>query len=281
MAISASIPLDIIKRIIPLIMKQAEQISKFATDLANKTAMVPAGTKCDDPVTQELKDQLKQIQQAIETLKQLLNLINTIIPILQNIGTIGTVIKIIQLLIPSIPGVPNGPITEIINIITQLITNIKSAIKTLEGVQKAVDRHSGSSNSNLAKSINKLGGICNNEIFDISQEIANEINRLDGLDTGLATGLDSEFYRVINVSDQDILDRDQLIQDLLQQQKDILSTLKEAPSQVINQVGLPNNTIGDIGDYYIDSDTNSVYGPKTSAGWKISTINLLINNIYL
>jgi len=270
MAIGASIPLDIIKRIIPLIMKQAEQISKFATDLANKTAMVPSNTKCDDPITQELKDQLKQIQEAIETLKQLLNLINTIIPILQNIGTIGTVIKIVQLLIPSVPGVPNGPITEIINTITQLITNIKSAIKTLEGVQKAVDRHSGSSNSNLAKSVNKLGGICNNEIFDISQEIANEINRLSGLDSGL----DSEFYRVVNVSDQDILDRDQLIRDLLQQQEDILSILKEAPSQVINQVGLPNNSIGDIGDYYIDSDTNSVYGPKTSEGWKISAINL-------
>ena len=119
MAIGTSIPLDIIKRIIPAIMKQAEQISKFATDLSNKAAMIPENTKCEDPITAELKDQLQQIQQAIETLKQLLNLINTIIPILQNIGTIGIVIKIVQLLIPSVPGVPNGPITEIINTISR------------------------------------------------------------------------------------------------------------------------------------------------------------------
>ena len=270
MAIGTSIPLDIIKRIIPSIMKQAEQISKFATDLSNKAAMIPKNTKCEDPITTELKDQLKQIQEAIETLKQLLNLINTIIPILQNIGIIGTVIKIIQLLIPSIPGVPNGPITEIINTITQLITNIKSAIKTLEGVQKAVDRHSGSSNSNLAKSVNKLGGICVNDVFDISQELADELNRLNGLDSGL----DSEFYKVVNVSDDDILDREQLIQELLQQQTNLLAVLKEAPSQVINQSGIPNNSIGDVGDYYIDSSTNSVYGPKTNIGWEISTINL-------
>jgi DNA repair exonuclease SbcCD ATPase subunit len=270
MAIGTSIPLDIIKRIIPAIMKQAEQISKFATDLSNKAAMIPENTKCEDPITAELKDQLQQIQQAIETLKQLLNLINTIIPILQNIGTIGIVIKIVQLLIPSVPGVPNGPITEIINTITQLITNIKSAIKALEGVQNAVNRHSGASNSNLAKSVNKIGGICVNDVFDISQELADELNRLNGLDSGL----DSEFYKVVNVSDEDILDREQLIQELLQQQTNLLAVLKEAPSQVINQSGIPNNSIGDVGDYYIDSSTNSVYGPKTNIGWKISTINL-------
>jgi len=271
MAIGTSIPLDIIKRIIPAIMKQAEQISKFATDLSNKAAMIPENTKCEDPITAELKDQLQQIQQAIENLKQLLNLINTIIPILENLGIIGTIIKIIQLLIPSIPGVPNGPITEIINTITQLITNIKSAIKTLEGVQNAVNRHSGASNSNLAKSVNKLGGICINDVFDISQELADELNRLNGQ---LDSGLDSEFYRVVNVSDEDILDREQLIQELLQQQNNLLAVLKEAPSQVINQSGIPNNSIGDVGDYYIDSSTNSVYGPKTNIGWEISTINL-------
>jgi len=270
MAIGASIPLDIIKRIIPAIMKQAEQISKFATDLSNKAAMVPENTKCEDPIINELKDQLKQIQEAIETLKQLLDLINTIIPILQNVGTIGTVIKIIQIAIPSVPGVPNGPITEIINTLTQLITNIKSAIKALEGVQKAVNRSNGSSNSNLAKSVNKLGGICVNEIFDISQELANELDRLNGIDSGLS----SEFYRVVNVSDEDILNRERLIRELIQQQQDLLTVLKEAPSQVINQLGVPNNSIGDIGDYYIDSSTNSVYGPKSNTGWEISTINL-------
>ena len=82
------------------------------------------------------------------------------------------------------------------------------------------------------------------------------------------------FYQDLNVSDEDISNRLQLIEELVEQQRDLLLSIKEAPSQVINQAGVPNNSIGDIGDYYIDSTTNSIYGPKTDSGWKISTINL-------
>jgi hypothetical protein len=64
--------------------------------------------------------------------------------------------------------------------------------------------------------------------------------------------------------------------------KDNLITVVETPNQVnvstsgmqgpigssiLNGVGLPSNSIGQIGDYYLDSQTDILYGPKTESGW--------------
>jgi len=38
-------------------------------------------------------------------------------------------------------------------------------------------------------------------------------------------------------------------------------------SSIYRQAGAPSNDLGNIGDYYIDSDTKNFYGPKTSSGW--------------
>lgn len=254
-------------------MQQTTQLSKFAQDLKDKCQMLPTNIKCDDPRAQELIDELKKLQQAIENLKRLLELINRIIPILENVGIIAQVLKIVQLAIPSVPGVPGGPVAEFIRIFSAIIDNIKSAIECLKGLLDAVDTNLDNINSLIGKSIDTLGSICNNEIFDVSQEVADVIDQLNGIED-LSGALPSEFYQDINVSDEDISNRLQLIEELVEQQRDLLLSIKEAPSQVINQQGAPNNSIGDIGDYYIDSTTNSIYGPKSDTGWEISTINL-------
>ena len=272
MAIGTTIPIEIIKRIIPLIMQQTTQLSKFAQDLKDKCQMLPKNIKCDDPRVQQLIDELKKLQQAIESLKRLLELINRIIPVMQNVGIVAQVLKIVQMAIPAIQGVPGGPIAELIRIFSAIIDNIKSAIESLKGLLDTVDINLDNINSMIGKSIDKLGSICNNEIFDVSQEVADAMNELNGVD--LSGALPSEFYQEINVSDEDISNRLQLIEELVEQQRDLLLSIKEAPSQVINQIGVPNNSIGEVGDYYIDITTNSVYGPKTDIGWEISTINL-------
>ena len=40
--------------------------------------------------------------------------------------------------------------------------------------------------------------------------------------------------------------------------------LIEAPSNVITDSGIPNIDVGNIGDYYIDRDSKSIYGPKST-----------------
>lgn len=273
MAIGTTIPIDIIKRIIPPIMEQTTQLSKFAQNLKDKCQMLPKNIKCEDPRVQQLIDELKKLQQAIESLKRLLGIINRIIPTMQNVGIVAQVLKTVQLAIPSVPGVPGGPVAEFIRIFSAIIDNLKSAIESLKGLLDTVNTNLDDISSMIGKSIDTLGSICNNEIFDVTQEVSDAIDQLNNINN-LSGALPSEFYRDVNVSEEDISNRLQLIEDLVEQQRDLLLSIKEAPSQVINQEGAPDNSIGDIGDYYIDSITNSVYGPKSDTGWKISTINL-------
>ena len=281
MAIGTTIPAELVQRILPLIMNQKERVSKLAQELVDKVQMLPENVKCDDPEVQKLLDILKQLQQNIEKLKRLLELINRVVPIMQNVGIIATVLQIVQLFIPSVPGVPPGPIAKLINTLSKLIDNIKSAIECLQGILGTVNGTVDTINNQIGKSINKLGSICNNEVFNINTDVALAMDKLNNTNnTGLNSlldltdQLDSEFYQDINVSDEDINNRIQLIEDLLEEQRDLLLSIKEAPSQIINQSGPPSDNIGDPGDYYIDSTTNSVYGPKNDQGWQINNINL-------
>ena len=67
---------------------------------------------------------------------------------------------------------------------------------------------------------------------------------------------ESEFYQLINVSDSDIQGREEKIEQLLEQQKSLLDNLIEAPSNVIVNVGIPDNNQGKTGDYYINKQNN-------------------------
>lgn len=61
-------------------------------------------------------------------------------------------------------------------------------------------------------------------------------------------------------------------------QNDNTVTVSQAGSQgpkgssILNGSGLPSNTIGLVGDYYLDSLTDILYGPKVDSGWPSSGI---------
>ena len=44
----------------------------------------------------------------------------------------------------------------------------------------------------------------------------------------------------------------------------LLTSLQEAPSQVYKQAGPPPAKLGKPGDYYINTQNNTPYGPKKS-----------------
>lgn len=98
------------------------------------------------------------------------------------------------------------------------------------------------------KTTERLASICSDAYGDI------DFNDL----------VETEFYNELNVSDDDLEFRSDTIEELLRQQQDLLKSLLEAPSKVYQGQGLPNNIIGKVGDYYVDTNTNQVYGPKTS-----------------
>ena len=121
----------------------------------------------------------------------------------------------------------------------------------------------------IANSINTIGSICNNESFTVTSEVASIINNASsiiGNDTSnINDQYPTEFYTNINVSDDDINLRFNTISELLENQLDVMTNLVEAPSKVYQASGVPENNLGKLGDYYINLDNQSIYGPKAQA----------------
>ena len=110
----------------------------------------------------------------------------------------------------------------------------------------------------IQEALKKLSSACNGDVPVITMaSIAIDINPYNHL-------FPSDFYRDINVSEQDLLDRATTIQTLITRQLDVLSNLREAPSTVFQQTGRPTADIGKLGDYYIDTENLIFYGPKLS-----------------
>lgn len=291
MAIGATIPSILIQRLIPLLMKQTEQLNKFVSSFADRIMQLNSKTNCSDPSVKQLKVDFEKILQQIDLIKQGLNTINSLIPVIRRVSTVARTLKTIQLAIPAITGVPSGPITELINTFDNLGTNAKSATNSLQGLIDSINTRLDTANNTLAVGINKLASICNTETFNVTKDIANELNSanrninnntyvnnsnsiISSLNTGAENDSDifdsiapTRFYTELNVSNDDIQNRIQIIRDLIEQQVNVLQNLKEAPSKVLSNSKPPTLDIGDIDDYYIDTRNQIIYGPKTNIGW--------------
>ena len=104
-----------------------------------------------------------------------------------------------------------------------------------------------------------------NKDIEIDGMMDNGSNAIDSINTEITNTTDSEFYQLINVSQQDIDLREDLIVQLQQDQRSLLDLL-EAPSNVIVGIGnqQPAADQGKQGDYFINQNTRTIYGPKIS-----------------
>ena len=269
MAIGTQIPSQIVQQIILLLSKQIDAISNLAEKTSTDCLNLAHNVKCSDPTVKQIKGQLADLQRLIDQLNIIINRTSDIISIINTVATTASVLKIIQLAIPAVPGVPTGPITELINIFTKLIDNAKSSINSLKGILANIKSQFNRINSLIANSINTIGSICNNESFTVTSEVASIINNASsiiGNDTSnINDQYPTEFYTNINVSDDDINLRFNTISELLENQLDVMTNLVEAPSKVYQASGVPENNLGKLGDYYINLDNQSIYGPKAQA----------------
>lgn len=269
MAIGTQIPSQIVQQIILLLSKQIDAISNLAEKTSTDCLNLAHNVKCSDPTVKQIKGQLADLQRLIDQLNIIINRTSDIISIINTVATTASVLKIIQLAIPSVPGVPTGPITELINIFTKLIDNAKSSINSLKGILANIKSQFNRINSLIANSINTIGSICNNESFTVTSEVASIINNASSIIGNDASIINdqypTEFYTNINVSDDDINLRFNTISELLENQLDVMTNLVEAPSKVYQASGAPSNTLGKLGDYYINLDNQSIYGPKLRA----------------
>jgi len=294
-------PYDKIPALIPLAISQIHTLvnkiiaflTKKAIELVNKANLLPKkNIKCDDPRIKNLKNILQKIKDTIDSLLRILNVLSTIVPIAALVANIASTILTLQLtLVPlSITPAP-PPVTQTINIQNETIAGVSGAL-TQAGIIVTITTASISMVSTLlGPAINILSSICQGESFAVNQDTQNailqdvrdELDRLnvnaDIVDRNLDISqidtsryqdfVNSEFYRPVNVSIEDLNDRDDIIQDLLERQKNLIENILEAPSKSIVNTnietsGEPDINVGREGDYYIDKITKTIYGPKIS-----------------
>lgn len=261
MALGTQIPSQIVTKLTPLLSKQIDTMSKLAETMSSDSLNLSPEVTCSDPNVKKIKTDLQLFQKEISRLNSIVNNTNGVVNSIKTISIVANTSKLAQLIIPAVSGVPSGPVTALINLFTKLGENANSAITCLENVIKNIKSQQQLISNTVADVLNTLGPICDSEVFETSSEVADIIT-----DTNLNL-YPTEFYTEINVSDDDITNRFEVISNLLENQINVLNNLLEAPSKVYQGNTFPDIELGKVDDYYINTITNQIYGPKTINGW--------------
>jgi len=264
-------PLDRIPRLpgqaANLIQTEFDKQTDILLEQVNKTVQdsikLPANVHCDDPRIKQIKDQLQKIQ------TQLTKVQDQIPKVQEKIDTVKNIVGIAQGIKSAISLAQlSNPVTAPVFIAQQLteiqnatIVNAIESLKQFESIPTTLLSKIQTIVPPLTSAISKISLACNGEVDNLEIPIDGNLNGDNDYNDLVAT----EFYTEKNVSDSDLQERSDNIELLLQQQRDLLSSLQEAPSKVYQDNGLPAADLGKIGDYYIDLDTSTVYGPKLSA----------------
>lgn len=247
--------------LVELGLKEADKLVDQSLKVVQDSIQIPVKCKCDDPRIKKLKrdlqsiqQQIARVQQTIPKVQQVVNTTKTVINIAQGIKTAITAAQLsnpatVALFIAQqLQAIQDATIANALTCIDQLATYPPTLINKLPPVVMPP----------IQEALKKLSSACNGDVPVITMPSnAIDINTYNDL-------FPSDFYRDINVSEQDLLDRATTIQTLITRQLDVLSNLREAPSTVFQQTGRPTADIGKLGDYYIDTENLIFYGPKLS-----------------
>jgi hypothetical protein len=247
--------------LVELGLNEADKLVDQSLKVVQDSIQIPVKCKCDDPRIKKLKrdlqsiqQQIARVQQTIPKVQQVVNTTKTVINIAQGIKTAITAAQLSNpataglFIAQQLQAIQDATIVNALTCIEQLATYPPTLINKLPPVVMPP----------IQEALKKLSSACNGDVPVITMpSIAIDINTYNDL-------FPSDFYRDINVSEQDLLDRATTIQTLITRQLDVLSNLREAPSTVFQQTGRPTADIGKLGDYYIDTENLIFYGPKLS-----------------
>lgn len=239
--------------------KVIAKLNQKVAEVVSKTNTLSKNIACNDARIREIKQLLQQIQRYIEQIQNILRILNIIVPILTVAAQIASIIINGQLAIP----IPSPPaVSQTLAVQNELVANIAKALTQASVILVVVNGAVSIASSLIGPVINTLSSVCNSETFEVNEITKNVLDT----NTEIVNSTDSDFYRLINVSQQDIDLREELIVQLQEQQRSLLTDLLEAPSRVIvsNNVQLPDSERGKAGDYFINQTTRTIYGPKIS-----------------
>jgi hypothetical protein len=259
------LPAKAVNLTIKQIDKQTDKLLDQVTKTVQDSIKLPINIKCDDPRIKKIKKQLTDIQTQLttvqETIPKIQKTADTVKQIVGIAQGIKTAISIAQL---------SNPVTAPLFIAQQLtaiqdatIVNAIESLNQFANVPVSLTSKLQTIVPPLISAITKVSAVCNGDVDNL--EIPSSL--LPDSDTNYNDYNDlvaTEFYNKKNVSQSDLDDRSDSIEQLLRQQQDLLTSLIEAPSKVYQNNGVPANDLGKAGDYYIDLDTQTIYGPKAS-----------------
>ena len=236
---------------------QMDNLLKEVSTVVQDSIKLPSNIQCNDPRIQKIKTdltkiqgQIVQVQQNVPKIQQTVDQLKTAV---QTAQAIRAVITAAQL---------SNPITapvfiaqNLMAIQDALIVNSIGALESFSTLPTSLASKFQTLIPVLSQAIQKLNSVCN---------LDETIPDFNNSDIDYNDLIDSEFYNEQNVSDDDLQFRSDAIQQLVEQQRDLMTSLLEAPSQVYKESGLPSDDLGKPGDYYVDISTNKIYGPKTS-----------------
>jgi hypothetical protein len=264
-------PLDFIPKLPGLGAEQVARQIDIQLDLLlektsttiQETVKLPLNCKCDDPRIKKIKEQLAQIQEQITTVQEnipkIQQTIDTVKTVINTAQAIKATITAAQLSIPATAGLFVAQ--QLMAIQDATIVNALASLQQFSTIPNTLTSKLNVLVPPLLGALSKVSGVCDGDVDDLvlPESVAND--RLNNYNDALQ----SEFYNELNVSDSDLTDRSSNIKNLINQQRDLLTSLQEAPSKVYQEQGIPDANLGKPGDFYVNLDTSQVYGPKLSA----------------
>ena len=287
-------PLDLIPKLpakgvnkfVGVFDKQIDRLVDQVMKVVHDSTKLPPNLKCNDPSIKQIKDQIAQIQKQIVTIQDLVPKIQTTVSTVKSLITVAQGIKL-TLTVAQL----SNPITAPVFIASQLmliqdavLVNAITSLKSLSAIPATLPSKLAPLIPQLVAAANIVGNACGNEEppLDIptisdngdsgdgdSGDSGNNGydglgDRIDGIDdvAGYGDALKTEFYTKVNVSEEDLDFRSDTIEQLLSQQRDLLTSILEAPSKVHQTTAEPTGSLGKLGDYVIDNVNKNMYGPK-------------------
>jgi chaperonin cofactor prefoldin len=289
-------PLDRIPQILPqlantIVVQINKSLDKSFEELdvvLDDIGKLPDDVSCDDPRVKDIEEKLNEVLESINEIQTIIPTVEKVITGVQTLVSAATAAKAAIFLVPVV-GVAALQ-AELMIVQNMTIANAIKSIEQLNIIPGQLDRSITTMSNKLATVVNGLSNICSNKEFAVTDEIQDAIdnksyNNVPGLGsgnaldpgTGIAWGskqsrnidaqLGTEFYNELNVSSEDLESQLDVINKLVADQQDLLTSLQEAPAQSYEGRGIPDSDLGKTGDYYIDQTNKVIYGPKTNSGW--------------
>jgi uncharacterized phage infection (PIP) family protein YhgE len=249
-----------------------DKLSDTVNQMQSKVNDLPDNVQCDDSRIQELKDLFDSLNDTISKIQDIFETAQQIVNILIIVATISAIVIALLSLSP-IPlpiGTPPPVFNKALEVSSYVVATILGVLGLVSlGLNVVVEKISSIAEQ-IQPVLQKVSNTCSNESFNL-----NSIKRSDSADEFSDMNVSefndmfaSKFYQSVNVSDSDLQDRGEKIEQLLEQQRSLIDNLIEAPSNVLSDIGAPQSNLGKKGDYYINIDTNKIFGPKpTDTTW--------------